>query len=319
MWAALAAGGVACAPALPEGQPHRALVRDLARVVDVRSRVGWLVDESELQAVIPDAMKSVCQVSPYERAVARGWVDARIADLGGDVVKVWRARGKSLSDVQDLLLLSRVRLLLARADEWARQERCPFWLEPSDDFRGVHVLGTRLVLTVEGGGRFTEEFALGEVRYGGGGSGRLLGGYHFGETWGLLVGAEFGGSARFTNLRLGEQSEFPELVALAAAPLVLRWHYGLSTHLELEAGPMAHIGRAEVDQLSRHVEIQFDWGYRVGLAVGGSYLRLARGVIPKFGFAVTIDQVPGADGRATLTQFSVGFRTGIDLSRWRSW
>lgn len=309
----------ACAPVLPHGQPDRALVRDVERIVDVRGRVGWLVDESEILAALPDTMKSVCQVPPQARRAALDWLDEKIDEHGGDIDLVWRERGKNLGKVDKLLLLTRTRVLLSRANEWARLGRCPFWLEPTMQFRGVHAQGWRFFATIEGGGRFTEEFALGTVRYGGGGAGRLLAGYSFGENWALSTGLEFGGTARFTNLQLGEQSELPELVGLGAAPVVFRWQFGLTAHMELEAGPIAYIDEATADQVMREVKVQFDWGYRVGAALGGTYVRLNRGVVPKFAVFVTVDHVPGTSGQLSLTQISIGARTGLDLSHWRNW
>ncbi len=307
---------VACAMSLPEPLPQRALVRDAARVVDVRSSVGWLVDEAELQAALPHTMQAVCQVRPVDRAAALAWLDGQIAANGGDVVAVWRAKGKKLGAVEDLLLLTRTRLLLGRGDEWARLGRCPFWLEPAPAFAGVHTQGGRFILTLEGGGRVLQEFALGRVRYGGGGAGRLLVGYGISEAWALSAGLEFGGSARFTNLQLGEQREFPDLVGLAAAPVLLRWQLGLTVHAELESGPIAYIDYARADAETGRVSLQYDLGWRVGVALGGTYLRLEQGAIPKFSVGVTVDRVPAVDGKPALTQVGVGVRTGIDLSRW---
>ncbi len=305
-----------CVPPLPALRPERALVRDVARVVEVRGGVGWLVDELELQAVLPDAMKSACQVADGGRVASLLWLDQEITRQGGDVEKLWRDRGKDIAKVSDLLLLTRVRLVLRRADEWVRQGRCPFWLEPAPKFSGVQTQGHRLIFTIEGGGRFTEEFALGTVRYGGGGSGRLLVGYGLGETWAVSTGGEFGGGALFTNLALGQQSEFPQLVAEVAAPVVVRWQYGLTAHAEVEAGPMGYIDRGSADPTTGRVKANFNWGLRLGAAIGGTYLRLQRGFIPKFALAVTVDILPAIDGKPGLTQIGIGARTGVDFSRW---
>ena len=66
--------------------------------------------------------------------------------------KTARARGKKLSRVEELLLVSRTRMLLDRANAWAKQGRCPFWLEPTARFPGVHTQDYRFILTIEGGG-----------------------------------------------------------------------------------------------------------------------------------------------------------------------
>jgi hypothetical protein len=302
---------------LPREPVPRALVRDVERVVDVRGNVGWFIDETEIQAVLPDVMKSLCQVPVEDREAALVWLDRDIVELGGpDVVAAWRARGKRLDKIEDLLLASRTRLLLGRANEWANQGRCPFWLEPTARFPGVHTQDHRFIATVEGGGRVTQEIALGRSRFGGGGSGRILAGYGFAEGWGLTSGLELGGGARFTNLQLGEQSEFPSLVGQAAMPIVLRKQLGLTTHAELEAGPMAYFDRGSADPSTRELKLHFDWGLRFGAALGGTYLRLHRGFIPKFAVAFTVDYVPAVSDQPGLTQIGIGFRTGIDFSRW---
>jgi hypothetical protein len=293
-------------------------VRDVARVVDVRSRVGWLVDETELLGIMPDALKSACQVPESDRLAALAWLDRAVASHGGDVAAAWRARGKDLDEVEDLLLYTRTRLVLERTEEWIRAGRCPFWLEPSPRFRGVHTQMGRFFLTLEGGGRFVEEFALGAVKYGGGGSGRLLGGYGIKETWALSLGVEVGGSARFTNLALGEQSDLPELVGFAVLPVVARWQFGLVAFAEAEVGPMAYLDQGSADPVTGEVQASFDRGVHAGIAVGGSYLRLQRGVMPRFAIALTVDYVPAVGGRPALTQIGIGARTGIDIARWAS-
>lgn len=284
-------------------------------MVDIRSSVGWVVDEHELTQVLPDVMKSACQVPEEARRGALAWLDAAVAERGGDVALAWRARNKKLGDVEDLLFYTRTRLVLQRAEDWVRAGRCPFWLEPTPDFAGVQTQGSRWVLTLEGGGRVTEELALGTVRWGGGGSGRLLVGYAFGERHLLSIGPEAGGDARFTNLELGQVNEFPQLVAFGALPIVYRYQLGLSAHAEVEAGPLAYVDEASADGTGR-VSAVYYGGVRTGFAVGGTYLRLSRGVIPKFSVAVTTDIIPAVAGRPTLLQIGIGIRTGIDISRW---
>src|SRR5213593_821377 len=147
---ALSLVALGCAPVLPGPSTQRSLVRDVERVVDVRGDVGWFIDESEIQAVLPDVMKSFCQVPLEEREAAVLWLDHRIVDLGGpDVDAAWRTHGKKLSKIEPLLLATRTRMLLARATEWAKQGRCPFWLEPTPRFAGVHTQDHRFIATVE--------------------------------------------------------------------------------------------------------------------------------------------------------------------------
>src|SRR6185436_6811358 len=99
-----------CGPALPWQPAQRALVRDVKRVVDVRGNVGWFIDESEIQAVLPDVMKSFCQVPVENRRQALAWLDMEIIAQGGpDVAAAWKAHGKKLSEVETLLLATRSR------------------------------------------------------------------------------------------------------------------------------------------------------------------------------------------------------------------
>jgi hypothetical protein len=308
---------VACAPALPQQQgPSRALVRDVSRVVDARSRIGWLVDEAELQVAVPDALKSACQVEEPTRVATLAWLDGAIAARGGDVTAAWRSRGRDLGAVSELLLLTRTRLVLERAEEWVRAGRCPFWLEPTHRFGGVHTQAGRFFLTIEGGGRGTQEHALGSVKYGGGGSGRLLGGYGLTETWSLALGGEAGGVARFTNLALGQQSDLPDIIGFATIPLVARWQFGLVGFAEIEAGVMGYFDKGRADPTTGQVTAHFDKGLHTGVALGGSYLRLLQGFLPRFAVALTLDYVPAASGRTALTQIGVGARTGVDFARW---
>jgi hypothetical protein len=307
---------MACVPRLPDTPVERALVRDMVRVVDVKSQVGWLVDELEMDAALTNALKSTCQVPEASVARSLAWVDRTIAAEGGDVAAVWRQRGRDLGEVDELLMWTRVRLLLARSAEWAREGRCPFWLEPSASFSGVHHSANRWVLSLEGGGRFIEEFALGEVRYGGGGSGRLLVGRAFTDTWTVSLGGEFGGDARFTNLQIGQVQELPQLVAFIATPVVLRYDFGTSTYAELETGALFYIDRATADQFSGTVSANSQLGIRAGVAVGASYLRIQQGIMPKFTFAFTFEHIPAATMGHAITQIGVGARTGFDFTFW---
>jgi hypothetical protein len=293
-------------------------VRDVARVVDLKSSVGWTIDEVELEQSMVNVMKSVCQVSDEDRALALRWLDEAILSRGGDVAVVWRQRGKDLGEVEDLLFYTRTRMALARGHEWVQSGRCPFWLEASPRFPGVQTHGNRWVLTLEGGGRVTQAYALGQVRYGAGGSGRALIGYGLAERWLLSLGPELGGDASFSNLEIGQLAEFPQLVAFTALPVVLRWQFGISAHLEFEAGPLAYIDEAAADGTTGAVSARYYGGIRTGVALGGTYLRLGRGVLPKFSVAFTAEVIPAVANAPTLTQFGVGVRTGVDVSRWRN-
>jgi hypothetical protein len=56
-----------CVPTLPSQPVERALVRDVGRVVDVRQKVGWVIDDLEVEAILPDVLRSACQVDEPDR------------------------------------------------------------------------------------------------------------------------------------------------------------------------------------------------------------------------------------------------------------
>jgi hypothetical protein len=268
--------------------------------------VGWLVDDVEVEAVLPDALKSACHVDEAHRTAALSWLDGEIARRGGSPVEAWRRAGKDLDKIDDLLLVVRTRLVLVRADAWVREGKCPFWIEPDPSFDGFHVLGRRWIFGAEAGGRFIVGAEKGIVGYGGGGAGRLLGGYGITERASLFLGLEAGGGARFTAVPLGEKTPIPDFVAIVAAPVIARYTFGLSAFVDAEVGPMAYLNQ---------VAAQVEPGFRGGLGVGAAYLRMKRGLLPRFTFGLTVDHAPGWGGSGAVTQLSAGLRAGFDLSR----
>ncbi len=297
----------ACAPVLPSQPAERALVRDVARVVDVRQRVGWLVDDVEVEAALPDVIKSACSVDESHRTAALAWLDAEIAGRGGPPVQAWQRAGKDLDKIQDLLLFARTRLVLARANDWVRDGKCPFWIEPNPGFDGYQALGHRWILGVEAGGRLGVGTESGIWGFGAGGGGRVLGGYGITERASLYLGIEGGGAARFTKVPVGEKATIPDFLAIFAIPVVGRYTFGRSTFFEAETGFMAYFNQ---------VDGRIEPGLRAGVGVGGTYLRMKRGPLPRFVFGITVDHAPGWGGdRPRVTQFSAGLRAGFDLSR----
>jgi hypothetical protein len=296
----------ACAPTLPDQPVQRALVRDAARVVDVRQKVGWLIDETEVEAALPDLLPSACRVSDADRAASLAWLDGEVARHGGSPIEAWRAAGKDLDKIEDLLLFTRTRLVLARADERVRQGKCPFWIEPVDNFDGNQTLAYRWLFGAEAGGRFIVGSENGVLGYGAGGGGRVMVGYGVNERNALFVGLEGGGGARFTNVPIGERASIPDFLAIVAMPVVGRRTISLSAFIEAELGVIAYFNQ---------VEGIVEPGVRAGVGIGGSYLRLKRGLLPRFTFGVLLDHAPGWNDGVTITQLSAGLRAGFDLSR----
>lgn len=296
----------ACAPTLPEQPVQRALVRDVARVVDVRQKVGWLLDDTEVEAALPDVLPSACRVGEADRVASLAWLDGEVARRGGSPVEAWRAAGKDMDKIADLLLFTRTRLVLARADERVRAGKCPFWIEAVASFDGNQALAHRWLLGAEAGGRFIVGAENGVLGYGAGGGGRVLLGYGLNERNALFIGFEGGGGARFTSVPIGERATIPDFLAMLAVPVIGRRTISLSGFIEVELGVMAYF-----NQVERIVEP----GLRAGVGVGGSYLRIKRGLLPRVTFGVLLDHAPGWNDGVTLTQVSVGLRAGFDLSR----
>jgi hypothetical protein len=295
-----------CATALPEPPVQRALVRDAARIVDVRQKVGWLIDDTEVEAALPDVLPSACRVGEADRAASLAWLDAEVARRGGSPVDAWRAAGKDLDKIDELLLYSRARLVLARADERVRAGKCPFWIEEVPNFDGTQTLARRWLLGAEAGGRFIAGYENGVLGYGAGGGGRVLVGYGIDERHSLFVGLEVGGGARFTSVPIGERATIPDFLAIAAVPVIGRRSISLSGFIEAEIGAIAYFNQ---------VEGIVEPGVRAGVGIGGTYLRLKRGILPRFTFGFLLDHAPGWNDGVTITQLSAGLRAGFDLSR----
>jgi hypothetical protein len=295
-----------CATALPEPPVQRALVRDAARVVDVRQKVGWLIDETEVEAALPDLLPSACRVSEADRTASLAWLDGEVARRGGSPSAAWRAAGKDLDKIEVLLLFARTRLVLARADERVREGKCPFWIEPVANFDGNQALAYRWLFGAEAGGRFIVGSENGILGYGAGGGGRVMVGYGLNERNALFVGLEGGGGARFTNVPIGERASIPDFLAIVAVPVIGRRTISLSGFIEAELGAMAYFNQ---------VEGIVEPGVRAGVGIGGSYLRLKRGLLPRFTFGILLDHAPGWNDGVTITQLSAGLRAGFDLSR----
>lgn len=310
-----AAFASACVPILPREPVRRALARDIEKIVDVRDEVqGWLVDEIDVQAILPDAMQSVCRAPEAERAAALAWMDEEIARRGGPPIEAWKRNGKDMSGLASLMLLYRSRLLLATATEWADEGKCPFWIEPVPAFDGRQTFAGRLLLTLETGARLLVGFERvviantdgGETKKmvvggGAGGSGRLLVGYGVSDALTLLVGADIAGAARFTDIQLGKTLDVPAVIIVGATPVVARYHM-LTSHLELEGAPIGYLNLATG---------RIDLGMRAGVGVGLSHVRMLRGIVPGGTLSLTYDQAFNGG----LFQVTAGFRATFALSR----
>lgn len=287
---------------LPTPKPPvmAALARDLERQVTVSAAAGWGVDRMEVEALLEPALDSVCRVARVDRRILLGWLDERIAAEGGPVAGAWRARGKDLDEVADLLVLTRMRMLLSRADELADQD-CPFWLEPEDDFAGRQISHGRWQLTGGGGGKGIVVRRGDHTDFLFGGAARLLVGRVSESGKSLYVGAELGASASFPKDEEGDRSKLV-FAADLVVPVVLRLT-GVNSYLEVEAG---WLGRATEEDFS-----DVDHGVHVGASIGGRALR-TRFFFPGAAFGVSLARtfVDGADP----TMLKVGVRIAFDVN-----
>jgi hypothetical protein len=295
-WLGLAAS---CARTLPATRPASILFRDLERVVTVAEAAGWDIDRLEVDGVMGDALKSLCRVPRGERELLLVWLDGRIAELGGPVDEAWRARGKRLDAVDELLTLTRIRLVLEAAMEKADAD-CPFWMEPSAGFRGRQISDDRWQLELQSGGKGIVTMQGGEYDVTGGGVGRLMITRNLGMRWALSVGGEIGAGADFEKNELGERNNLVFGFDLVA-PVVLRWR-SVNTFYELEVGPLGHFTETAPDIVP---------GVHVGVAVGAQYLR-QRWFLPGAAFAITYERTFPDDDDA-LHVIKIGVRVGLDV------
>lgn len=298
---ALAAGcarfGALPAPA-PATAAEVALFRDLERQVTFAAAAGWGVDRLEVEGLLEPALDSVCRVPAEARASLAALLDERVAAAGGPVAQAWRARGRDLGAVADLLVLTRMRLLLQRASEAAPGD-CPFWLEGSPGFGGRQISHGRWQLTAGGGGKGIVSVRDGELDLLAGGAGRILLGRVDQRGRGLYLGGELGVSASFPKDAQGERSKL--LVAAdLVVPAVVRLT-GVNSYLELEAG---WLGRATEDDWG-----DVDHGVHLGVSVGGRALR-TRFFFPGAAFGLSIERLVTGE---PVTMLKLGVRIAFDV------
>lgn len=295
--AILVASGCARRPA-PAGPSERALFRDLERQVTVTSATGWKIDRIEVEGMMNTALESVCRVDPLDRRSLASWLAAEIRRLGGPVEAAWRARGKRLSAVSDLIVLDRIQRALARAEELSLD--CPFWLEPEHPFLGRQTSEGRWLLSFGGGGKatFSTQGDLQDLKAGG--AGRLLLGRMFSGGHGVFAGVEIGASAAFPKNAMGERTSL-EIGADVVAPIVYRRTL-TNVYLEVEGG---WLGRT-----SERDWAAYDHGVHAGFAIGARGLR-TRFVFPGAGLGISWERtfLDGADA----TTIKIGARVMFDL------
>jgi hypothetical protein len=299
-WVLALLAGAACSRHLPPDPPTAALYRDLERLVTIEGTAGWGVDRLEVEGLLAPALDSACRVDPVRRRELLAWLDDEIAAAGGPVDEAWRRAGKDLGAVAHLLVLTRVRMVLAHADRHADAD-CPFWLEPDERFAGRQISDDRWHLSGGGGGKAIAilQGRAGDLSFGG--AGRLLVGRSFGSRAGLYLGLEIGASASFPKDDEGERSQVVVGVDVVA-PLVYR-HTFVNSYLEVEAGPL---GRA-TEEDPENIEP----GFHAGIALGGRATR-TRFFFPGAAFGLSVARtIP--DAGPALVLVKIGLRAAFDL------
>lgn len=290
----------ACAARLPADKSTAALHRDLQRIVSMNAVIGWSIDRTEYEEMLPTALQSVCRVPPETRAALLAWHDQRIAELGGPVEEAYEKRGRKLKRVKHLLEMTRIRTLLARSIDSAAED-CPFWIEPSSAFRGRQTIDDRWLVSTGGGGKFILFNADDETKINAGGAGRLLLGRAFGTGLAVLGGVEVGASAGLEQTDdMGNRQVFFALDAVA--PVAVRFR-SLNTFFEVEAGPMVRYAENTED---------FTPGVHAGLSIGGRASR-QRWIFPGLVFGVALERTLPDEGEPAITMFKLGFRAELDL------
>jgi hypothetical protein len=298
---ALASGIGACSRSLPPSPPAAALYRDVERLVTINEATGWSIDRIEIDRLQSAALQSTCRVRPAQRAALLAWLDREIAARGGPVERAYRARGRRLSAVGDLLTLTRIRLVVARAAATAAAD-CPFWMEASGTFAGRQISDDRWQVSAAGGGKLIVERAAGDSDFRFGGAGRLLFGRVFGSRATVSSGLEMGGNGSFPRDQDGERGGLILGLDLVV-PIVYR-HTLVNSYIEGEAGWLGTL-------------VEGERGLRHGLHVGGAFG--ARGsrtrwLFPGAALGVSVERTfPRGVDEGAVYLFKVGLRAVFDL------
>ena len=292
----------ACAaPRGPAGHPASVMVRDLQRLVDVRAARGWQIDRLEQDALLPDALESVCRTPPDARTEALAWLDAEVVRLGGPVDVAYRARGRSMAEIEELLEWTRVRDLAVRTLHVAPAD-CPFWAEPTPGFRGRQIADDRFQLHIEGGGKgILLHTSDGKEDVAGGGAGRLLLGRTIGARWEVVGGVELGGSAWLPKDAMGNRAG-PAFALDTVIPVGARWR---RTNSYIEATTGLLLRTREQDQKSTP-------GWHAGISIGARSVR-SQWLIPGLAFGFSVEHTLPSDDEDALTLVKLGLRVTFDV------
>ncbi|MGM0556920.1 MAG: hypothetical protein ACQEVA_11125 [Myxococcota bacterium] len=290
---AFAAG---CSP-LPKNGTERALYQDLRQVVETRERAEWLIEYAEIERATPMALHSVCQV-PVERATQlEGWITRQIELEGGPAEDQFED-GVPLRKLREELSLERTRALLLAAQQ--KRDRCPFYLEPEENFTGIHRPASRFVILGESVGAASLSLRGGSAFTGAGGAGRLLPAWGINHRLLVGVGVEVGGAAGFQPLSGGD-SEPLETRVQAAVPLLFRFT-DISNIADLE---FAAVG------ITSPTDPEPEIGFRASIGGGVTTAKINK-LLPYFVLMVGYQHFPWTDPVTHVVQAGTRFGFAFD-------
>ena len=288
----------ACGP-MPERPAQRALYNDLRVVVETRQRIDWMVDRHEVAMARPEVLRSVCRVSPADRAALRSWIRGRIEAEGGPARLSWSGDPDDLDDLKERLTLERASLVLDAADAVA-EEDCPFWMRPEDEFPGVQLAQGRLVFFGESMGGLQVLMQQDDTNVGAMAVGRFLPGFGISERLTLAAGVEAGVASTFPRGADGRRGVKPAFAA--GVPVLLRVAAG-SLRFDSEGALVGRAPDGALDALRP--------GVRFAQAVGVATLRIA-GIAPHVMVFAALEYFPARGGEPEVGILRVGPRLGVD-------
>ena len=273
--------------------------------IDTMMAESQQATEERLMLHMDDRLTAIAKLIRSDNQVLAGKVETAVASpgpaagTGGLSSADSESLRQTLRAVKELLVLTRVQLVLARAEELSLD--CPFWLEPDPVFRGRQVSEHRFLISLGGGGKGHIVSQGTRQDLGFGGAGRVLFGRMFEDGDGLFIGAELGASGSFPRDEMGQRTTL-QIGADLVTPVVYRYVVTTNTHLEFEAG---WLGRSTEDDWS-----DVDHGVHFGFAIGGRALR-ARFLFPGAALGLSWERTfVDGDDRIVI---KFGIRGGFDI------
>jgi hypothetical protein len=287
----------ACAGAVPPEPSSARLYRDLQRLVTLSAAGSWGADRLEVQALLRDALESVCRATPERRLDVLGWIEARNRALGGPVEAAWKAHGRDLEAVSELVELTRIQKLLTLSIESAGD--CPFWIEPAEPFSGRQITDDRWIFAIEFGGRVNLTWVDGQFNPAFGPATRTVVGRMFGPHWGILSGIDTNGSAQFPRTEDGSTLPTVHFALDVMVPVIVRYRM-VNSYVEIEAGALLRFAEGQDDAP----------GYHIGASYGLKYT--TRAMTPGLSFGVAFEQILPKGGPTTYF-VKAGARITLDF------